>query len=171
MTREAALPDQNPAGENDDLLFDAELTPHRSLSPEGFLLLMAGVATISFIAGLVFFLMGAWPVIGFLGADVALIYIAFKISYRRGRLIERLQMTDSALTVTRVWPGGKSRSWQFQTAWLQVLLEAPAGPGNRNDSQLVLRSHGRNLAIGSFLTKPERADLARALRSALAEAR
>ncbi|NIA71985.1 DUF2244 domain-containing protein [Pelagibius litoralis] len=161
-------PEGNPLPEaRNALLFDAELTPHRSLPPRGFLLLMAGVSAISFGAGLLFFLMGAWPVIGFLGADVLLIFLAFKINYRRGRLAEHLQLTAGDLTVTRVWPGGRSKSWQFQTAWLQILLDDPP----KHDSPLVLRSHGRSLTIGSFLTKEERADLARALRSALAEAR
>lgn len=149
------------------LLFDAELTPHRSLSPRGFLLLMAAVCAISFGAGLAFFLAGAWPVIGFLGADVLIIYVAFKVSYRRGRLVEQLKLTAEDLTVTRIWPGGQRRSWQFQTTWLQVLLDDPP----RHSSPLVLRSHGKTLAIGSFLTKEERAELADALRHALAGAR
>ena len=148
-------------------LFDAELTPHRSLPPQGFLALMAGVCIISFGAGLAFFLVGAWPVIGFLGADVLLIYLAFKINYRRGRLVERVQITPESLTVTRTWPGGQSRRWQFQTTWLQVLLDDPP----RNDSPLVLRSHGKTLTIGSFLTKQERVDLAQALRRALLNTR
>jgi hypothetical protein len=38
----------------------------------------------------------------------------------------------------------------------------------RHDSQLVLSSHGRALAIGAFLTAEERAEVARALRAALA---
>ena len=147
-------------------LFDAELTPHRSLPPRGFLLLMVGVGVISFGAGLAFFLAGAWPVIGFLGADVALVYFAFKISYRRGRLVERLHMTRDKLTVSRIWPGGRQLSWEFQPAWLQVLLDDPPRP----DSPLVLRSHGKVLAIGSFLTRQERVEVAGALRQSLRRA-
>src|SRR3546814_12592383 len=89
-------------------LFDAELRPHRSLSPRGFLLLMASVCAFSFAGGLAFYLAGAWPVIGFLGADVLLIYLAFKINYRSGRLVERLHLTRDRLTVIRTWPGGRS---------------------------------------------------------------
>ena len=37
-----------------------------------------------------------------------------------------------------------------------------------HDSPLLLSSHGRSLAIGRFLTVEERAELARALREALA---
>src|SRR5690606_29773979 len=78
-------------------LFDAELRPHRSLSPRGFLLLMSGVCALSFTGGLAFFLAGAWPVVGFLGADVLLIYLAFRASYRSGCLVERLHLTRDRL--------------------------------------------------------------------------
>jgi uncharacterized membrane protein len=161
-------PAGNPLPEaRDKTLFDAELRPHRSLSPRGFLLLMAGVCAISFTGGLAFYLAGAWPVIGFLGADVLLIYLAFRINYRSGRLVETLHLTPRTLTVRRIWPGGKSRSWEFQPTWLQVDLADPP----RHDSPLVLRSHGRSLSIGSFLTKEERAEVAEALRAALVRAR
>ncbi|WP_422369250.1 DUF2244 domain-containing protein [Pelagibius sp.] len=151
----------------DAALFDAELRPNRSLSPRGFLILMGAVCAISFTGGLAFFLAGAWPVIGFLGADVLLIFLAFRINYRRGRLVERLHLTPEALTVKRIWPGGQARSWEFQPYWLQVDLADPP----RHDSPLVLRSHGRSLSIGSFLTKEERAEVATALRTALVRAR
>ncbi|MEO3427785.1 DUF2244 domain-containing protein [Pelagibius sp. CAU 1746] len=161
-------PGDNPPPEaRDKTLFDAELRPHRSLSPRGFLLLMAGVCAISFTGGLAFWLAGAWPVIGFLGADVLLIYLAFKASYRSGRMVETLQLTPRTLTVRRTWPGGRSRCWEFQPYWLQVDLADPP----RHDSPLVLRSHGQSLAIGSFLTKEERAEVAEALRAALVRAR
>ncbi len=148
-------------------LFDAELRPHRSLSPRGFLLLMTAIGTLSFCAGLGFFLAGAWPVIGFLGLDVLLIYLAFKASYRSGRLVERLQLTPQQLIVGRTWPSGRHRAWNFQPYWLQVdYAKQP-----QHDSQLVLCSHGQSLVIGSFLTKEERGEVAEALRAALARSR
>ena len=72
----------------DRLLFAARLTPHRSLSRTGFVVLMAVASAISFGAGLVFLLMGAWPVFGFFGLDVLLIYWAFRINFRHARASE-----------------------------------------------------------------------------------
>ena len=66
-------------------LFSALLTPHRSLNRTGFLVLMAFLSLISFAAGVVFLLMGAWPVFGFFGLDVLAIYWAFRINFRRAR--------------------------------------------------------------------------------------
>jgi uncharacterized membrane protein len=159
----------SPTSQKDDggVLFDAILTPHRSLSPRGFLVLMGTLSLISFAGGLFFFLVGAWPVVGFLGLDVLLVYIAFRINYRRARMYETLHLTREALTVRRVDHRGGETHWRFAPTWLQVLLDDPPARGSR----LTLRSHGRSLAIGGFLTPEERRGLADALRAALAEAR
>ena len=63
-------------------IFSAVITPHRSLGGPGFWLLMAAVAGLSFVAGIVFLLLGAWPVFGFLGLDVLLVFWAFRANYR-----------------------------------------------------------------------------------------
>ncbi|MCG8695333.1 MAG: DUF2244 domain-containing protein [Minwuiales bacterium] len=145
------------------LLFDAVLQPHRSLSPTGFYVLMAGVTIVSFVAGMAFLLMGAWPVFGFFGLDVLLIYAAFKLSYRAGRLFERVQLSGDELLVWRHFPNGKVRRWSFQPYWVRVEMDRPV----EHESQVRLSSHGRSLTIGSFLTPEERADFADALQRAL----
>jgi Integral membrane protein len=59
-------------------IFSAVLTPHRSLGRKGFLILMTVLGLISFATGTAFLLAGAWPVFGFCGLDVLLIYFAFR---------------------------------------------------------------------------------------------
>ncbi len=131
----------DPAEAAGESFFDARLRPHRSLSPRGFLLLMIAAGAVAFLAGLACFLVGAWPVTGFLGLEVALVYLAFKINYRHGRMYETLRLTRGELTVARVNHRGVRKTWRFQPAWLQVLIDDPPGHG----SQLVLRSHGTSL--------------------------
>ena len=162
MAGDAASP--APAPHRPALWFDAELRPHRSLSPVGFLILMLVVAGVSFAAGIVFLLQGAWPVFGFFGLDVLAVYVAFRLSYRSGRLRETVQLTEKELLVTRVLPSGRSRRWTFAPNWLQVRMDDPP----RHQSQLMLSSHGQRLAIGAFLTPAERLEVAKALRDALA---
>jgi uncharacterized membrane protein len=160
-------PPRNPEPNAEPLYFDAELRPSRSLGPRGFTLLMAALAGISFVAGIAFVSVGAWPVFGFFGLDVLLVYIAFKASYRSGNLYETLRLSERSLEVRRVWPSGRERRWRLQPAWLQVHMDDPP----RHDSQLILRSHGRSLAVGSFLPPEERVEVAQALRDALRHAR
>ena len=147
--------------------FSAVLTPHRSLGPKGFMVLMAAVCVVSFATGLFFFLLGAWPVIGFMGLDVALIYVAFRLNFRALKLYETVDLTQDALTVTRVAPSGKSQSWSFNPYWVRLSLQPRLG----RSSELSLASHGKRLVFASFLSDAEREDFASALPSALASAR
>jgi uncharacterized membrane protein len=147
--------------------FRAVLHPHRSLGPTGFLVLMSAIGAVSFVTGMVFLAMGAWPVFGFFGLDVALIYIAFRLNYRSGRLYEMVELTPETLTVTRVHPSGKRESFDFNPYWARVRLAE--GPHGRTELRVV--SHGRELAFGRFLTDDERRDFSDALAGALVEAR
>jgi uncharacterized membrane protein len=149
--------------ENDSVRFNAILHPHASLSPRGFFLLMAFIGVISFCAGVAFVIAGAWPVFAFFGLDIVLVYLAFKLNYRDAQRYETLELTDTTLTVERVAPSGRRERWRFQPYWLQVELEDSPSP----DSSLTLRSHGRIVEIGSFLTAEEKVDLANALRNEL----
>jgi uncharacterized membrane protein len=131
------------------------------------MILMAAVCVVSFATGLLFYLLGAWPVIGFMGLDVLLIYIAFKLNFRALRLYETVDLTDDALTVTRVAPSGKAQSWSFNPYWVRLSLQQRLG----RSSELSLASHGRRLVFASFLSDDEREDFASALSSALTAAR
>ncbi|HEY6336671.1 MAG TPA: DUF2244 domain-containing protein [Alphaproteobacteria bacterium] len=157
------LPDRIPANATHPLFFDAVLTPHRSLSAEGFWILMALICGVSFLAGIFFVLRGAWPVTGFFGLDVLLLYVAFKANYRSARLRETVKLTTDALVVERVSLSGRRSRWTFQPYWLRIEIDDPP----EHDSQLTLTSHGRSLAIGSFLSPEERLEVALALRAAL----
>ena len=144
------------------VFFDAVLYPHRSLPPQGFMLLMLVLSVVSFAAGVSFVLLGAWPILGYFGLDVLLVYLAFRASYRSARMHEWVRLTEDTLTVERVGRRGERRRWQFQPFWLRVVLE------ERNETnRLVLTSHGRELVVGGFLAPAERRNLAVALKEAL----
>jgi uncharacterized membrane protein len=149
------------------ILFSAILYPHRSLSSFDFHVMMGLACAVSFTLGLAFARIGAWPVAGFFGLELLLLYIAFRLSYRQGRLIETVQLTRDALVVRRVQPSGKSESWTFAPAWVRVRMDEPP----ESESQLTLSSHGRAVTIGSFLTPEERLGFARVLRQQLRELR
>jgi uncharacterized membrane protein len=147
--------------------FRAVLTQHRSLGPNGFLALMIALGAISFITGMVFLAMGAWPVIGFLGLDVLIVYVAFRLNYRSGRLYETLDLSPASLVLTRVHPSGREERFDCNPYWARVSLrEWPDGR-----TALSIASRGTELAFGACLTDDERRDLASALREALLTAR
>jgi uncharacterized membrane protein len=145
------------------VFYDAVLKPHRSLPPKGFAVLMLVLAGASFVISLVFVLNGAWPVMPFFGLDVALVFLAFRLSYRQARQTEALKLTEDSLTVDRVGIYGERRRWRFQPFWLRVRLEETDEHTNR----LMLTSHGSSLAVGTFLGPAERRSVANALKDAL----
>src|ERR1700751_5272673 len=94
-------------------LFSAVLTPHRSLGAAGFLAVMALVGGVGFAAGVVFYVIGAWPIVGFLGLDVLLIYLAFRANYRAATAYEQVTVTPSELTVRKVSHRGQVAEWRL----------------------------------------------------------
>ena len=160
------MPDDAPENQA-PALFRAILHPHRSLSPRGFLILMAALGTVSFITGIAFLMMGAWPVFGFFGLDVLLVYVAFKLNYRSGRTYELVELTSNTLSVTHVEPSGNARRYDFNPYWVRVRLSEEVD-GRTN---LKLASHGKEFEFGRFLTDDEKRDFAKVLTSALKEGR
>jgi uncharacterized membrane protein len=110
-------------GNGDELeptIFSATLTPHRSLGHIGFLILMALFGLVSFITGMLFLVLGAWPVFGFCGLDVLLLYWAFRLNYRHAEAYEQVTVTCSELRVRKVSHLGGVREWVLNPLWVQL---------------------------------------------------
>jgi uncharacterized membrane protein len=145
------------------LSFERVLLPHRSLPPRSFHLLMLILGLISLAVGIGFVSIGAWPVMGFFGLDVALVYFAFRLNYRSARRSETIRLAGDVFTVERVDVRGERRMWRFQPFWLRVILEERGDEWNR----LLVASHGRSLVIGDIVTPAVRRELAASIREAL----
>ena len=143
--------------------FEAVLYPNQPLGRAGFIAVMLGVSSACVTLGIGFMLAGAWPVAGFLGLDILLVYLAFRHCQRVSQRRELIRLDPSGLHVRRIGPDGAATDWRFEPHWVRVQMDDPP----RRDSLLTLVSHGRRLAIGLFLTPEERLDLARALEAAL----
>jgi uncharacterized membrane protein len=149
-------------------LFSALLTPHRSLNRTGFLVLMGFLSAVSFAAGLAFLLMGAWPVLGFFGLDVLLVYWAFRTNFRRGEATEEISVTLSELRVRRVSHRGHVVEWVLNPLWVQLDQKTHAEFGIE---KLYLVSKGRRVSVASFLGADEKASFAKSLLAALQAAK
>ncbi len=149
-------------------LFSALLTPHRSLNRTGFLVLMAFLSVVSFAAGLAFLLMGAWPVFGFFGLDVLVVYWAFRINFRHAKATEEISITPSELRVRRVSHRGHVVEWVLNPLWVRLDQKTHAEFGIE---KLYLVSRGRRISVASFLGADEKASFAKALTAALQAAK
>src|ERR1700686_10423 len=126
----------------DPTLFEARLQPHRSLTPQGFAMLMTVLGAISFAVGPVFLLMGAWPVFGFFGLDVLVVWWAFRVNFRDARATEEIRVTPSELRVRRVSHRGHVIEWVLNPLWVQLDQKTHAEFGIE---KLYLVSKGRRV--------------------------
>ena len=149
------------------MLLDLTLTPNRSLRRDHARLLVLAVGGVFLLGSLRFLVLGLWPVIPFMIADVALLAWALRSNYRSGGVHERLVLADDALTLTRVDPWGEAVVEQFEPYFTRVdIEETPLG-----DALLFLQARGRRLAVGRFLSAPERREVGALIREALARYR
>lgn len=149
---------------DDPVVYAVTLAPHRSLSPRGFLLVMGTIAVVSFGSGALFVAMGAWPVFGFFGLDVLVLYLAFRSSFRSARAREYIRVTASAIEVREVSARGRASVVRLNPFWTRI--------ARRDDDELgtldlALVCGPRQVPVGRCLGPMEKGRLASELTAAL----
>lgn len=143
-------------------LFEAMITPHRSLSARGFLVVMCVFSSLNLVLAIFWALRGAWPILLFLTLDVALLTVAFRANFFSARMFERVRIDADSLQVTRQPARGAPEHWIASPYWTRI--------ESREEAVRIAAGDGA-VHVGAFLSRPEREDLARALSSAVAAAR
>jgi len=145
------------------LLFEAVVAPHRSLSRRGLFTLIGCMFAGSMTVTSLMFLLGAWPVIGFNGADIMLAVFLLWLNVRAARAREFVTLTETALRVTHTDIHGKKSGFSVEPYWLNVVLEERAG----TVPKLLLVNRGRSYEIARQLGEDPKRDLAASLTRAL----
>lgn len=160
-----------PSRAEDDFpapFFSAVLTPYRSLSPKGFLTFMVCLGGVSFVAGLLFLSIGAWPVFGFFGLDVLLIWGAFRLNYASAKAYEEVEVSTGQIVIRKVGPGKRHHELRFNPVWVRLSITHLEDEGV---TRIELRSRGETVEIGNFLNPDDRTSFAGALAQAIAAAK
>lgn len=160
------------------IYMDAVLTPNASLSPRGYAIVTGIIKGAMALSALVLALslfsmvMGAHmpqsiPIFGFLGLDIAALWLALRVIRKRGREETRIVITADTIEMHHRDPKGAEKHASLPSAFARVELDTPVGP-----TSWLRIEHGKTAyVIGRFLTPEERESLANALRSALQRAR
>jgi uncharacterized membrane protein len=143
--------------------FEALITPHRSMGPAGLRRLVAFILIVSSAVSTGLYFAGAWPVIGFNGAEIALAILLLRRNAWQRNTSERLVLSATRLTIIRTDPRGRQQTRTLQGAWLNAVLQERPGRA----PALLLVERGRQLEVGTDLGEAEKRDLAEALRAAL----
>ena len=144
-------------------LYKITLYPYRSLNKTGFFIFMFSLGIISFAAGIVFTYMGAWPVFGFFGLDVLLVYIFFKLNFRSGKKKEVIILTKNQLIIKFYYEKKILKIHYLDANWLKINLIKL-----RNQmTKLQISSKKSTVIIGSFLRYEEKIGVINSLNTAL----
>lgn len=162
MTPHWERTDADAAAPRGPVFMDAMLTPHRALSARAFTILILVFVAMNSALAIVFLLQGAWPVVGFLALDVALLYIAFRINYRDGRASERVLVEADRIHLTRTDARGRSAAWHVHPTWARIETTAEA---------VIVSAGQTRLSCAAFLSPPERIQFYEALVAAIGKAR
>ena len=149
-------------------LFSAKLTPHRSLGQRGFRVVIAVVAVAATVPAITFWSLGAWPIIGFMGLDVALIAWAMWSSLKDGKRYEQVTLWRDQLELKQVDGGGKETLVRFNPSFVKLVVDRDY---NERTTGLHLRTKDRDVVLGAFLNNDEKSSFAKAFGTALKRAR
>lgn len=156
----------DPFARGDDPVWSITLWPYRSLSPQGFRIIL-GITAVGL----------ALPLLALAGTGAALalapyaalalfaLWAFIKLSYRSGRITEVLRLWPDAIAVERREPWGRVRRWSANPYWVDVQLADTKAV----QRYLTLRGNGRTIELGAFLTPEERVELANELRTRIAQ--
>lgn len=147
--------------------FYVTISPNRSLTAAGFAILLGAIAALNLTGGVIFWYVGAWPVVGFMGLDVLLVWLAFRWNNRQALRSETIAVTGSELEFSRFFRGRLLERLVFPRSFVHVHIEHDSE--RELIGRLLLRSKGKAYELGSFLGAEERLALAHALERALAK--
>ena len=152
----------------DTQIFSARLSPHRSMKREHFHILIMCLCAAMFFLSIPFFILGAWPVVGFMGLDVVGFWWAFHVNYKAARGYEDISLSHVELRVEKVTPRGSARRWQFNPLWVSLHKREHEEYGLE---KLLLMSRGKGLEVAGFLGPDQKAEFARDFSLALRKAK
>ena len=146
-----------------DVLFEAMIVPHRSLSRRGLWWLLGALAAVCAANLAIFARLRAWPVCGFAGGELLLAALLLRLNVLGARASELLLLTPDSLRVIRTDPKGRRAEIVLPPSWLTVQMEERAG----RVPALFVAARGRREELGRGLGEEAKRDLAQALAAAL----
>jgi len=113
----------------------------------------SAVAFVLFCVSSYFAFLGLWLVFPFAGLEVALLFYCFYLRIRANFNTEVIIFNEDSVTVERGYNHAEE-SWEYQRLWTKFFVKNPTIRGY--PKQIFIRSHGKELEIGSFLNKSDK---------------
>jgi len=140
------------------------LKPNNSASWQFNMIIVGYLAFILFIVSSYFAMLGLWLVFPFAGMEVILLITCIYLRLRANFTIEVLTIDEDTVLIER-GHNQPVKSWQYQRFWTKVFVKDPAVRGH--PKKIYIRSHGKDLEVGSFLNNSDKEILIKDLKNAV----
>ena len=140
------------------------LRPNNSSSWQFNMVIVSSLAFIAFCISTFFALQGIWLVFIFAGLEVSALLICLYLRLRANIRIEVITFDEDTVIIER----GRyhaEKSWKYHRLWTKILVKRPGTHGRQK--QIFIRSHGKELELGSFLNKQDKDILVQNLKSVI----
>lgn len=149
-------------------LFAATLTPHRTLTATGRRAVIGLAVALVLAPSAIFYVLGTWPAVAFMAVDVIAIFLSLMLSLRAGKMREVLTLWPAALELKKIDAKGSEEVLKFTPAGVRFVIDRDF---NERVTALWLKSDGKKVPLGSFLSPDEKLSLSKAFGTALRKAR
>ncbi len=137
------------------------LTPNASWSWRANLYLLYTLLGVSFSIGVGFLSVGVWVILPYSMLEMGILSACIYFCSRQCQRQEVITISEHEVLVQKGFRRPET-SWNYQRIWAKFLVKAPRHPWR--PTVVAIRSHGRELEIGSFLANDDKVHLIALLR-------
>jgi uncharacterized membrane protein len=137
------------------------LKPNNSATWRFNIMVVASLALIGFLISTFFLLQGLWLIAPFSGLEVLALLGCLYLCARSNIQTEVIKFSPDKVIIEQ----GRTfaeKSWEYHRSWAKIFVRKPRHRGHPD--QVVIRSHGKELELGSFLNKDDKEALVKKLR-------
>ena len=149
------------------ILLEAYLSPSVAIKLSAVRWILSLFGCVCVLVGVTFALIGAQPVLGFMGIEIILLFAAYRFCVRNSRMAEQIILSRHSLLFRRIDRYGNVSITNLEPLWLRVEIGRAKGVFRH----IILASKGRTYNVGVFLTPEEKVVLLNTLQRALRKLR
>ena len=129
------------------------LRPNNSASWRFNMLIVASLAFIAFCLSTYLALQGLWVVFPFAVLEIGFLFICLYLRLRANINTEVITFDEGTVVVER-GSYHAEKTWKYHRIWAKIYVKKPVTRGY--PKQIFIRSHGKELELGSFLNKKDK---------------
>ena len=140
------------------------LRPNNSASWPSNMKIAGSLAIVAIYTSSLYALQGLWLILPFTALSVIFLFICLYLRARANSRTEIITFDKSTVLVER----GRyhaEKCWKYYRLWTKIFVKDPVARGY--PKQVFIRSHGKELELGSFLNKKDKEILIKELKNVI----